>query len=153
MWRVPLAYADKAEAEKSEAAFRFNCAQRKFWRVRVPVVVQELTRRPQAPMRIPLRASHTSLQCQWSGLNGQSRVPLHSSHRRAMIWGLKQPVYSATALEIWVLSRVWYTYGYIKNGPKGVRSPDHQKLDLIIHTHPPVSEVCWRNAQRDYSCW
>ena len=70
-----------------------------------------------------------------------------------MIWGLKQPVYSAAALELWVLSKVWYTYGYIKNGPKGVRSPDHQKLDLIIHTHPPVSEVCWRNAQRDYSCW
>ena len=43
-----------------------------------------------------------------------------------MIWGLKQPVFSAAALEIWVLSRVWYTVGYIGYGPKGVRIPHHR---------------------------
>lgn len=29
--RYDLAYAEKAEVEKSEAAFRFNCAQRKLF--------------------------------------------------------------------------------------------------------------------------
>ena len=40
---VPLVYAEQAEVEKSEAALRFNCAQRMFRFVLV--VVQKLTRR------------------------------------------------------------------------------------------------------------
>ena len=48
----------------------------------------------------------------------RSRFP----NRRGLIWGLKQPVYSAIVLEMWVLTRFWYTYGYINYGPKGVRT-------------------------------
>ena len=50
-----------------------------------------------------------------------------------MIWGLKHPIYSAAALQIWVLSKVWYTYGYINNGPKGVRAPPK----VVSHQHNP----------------
>ncbi|KAF9654095.1 hypothetical protein BDM02DRAFT_1924 [Thelephora ganbajun] len=76
----PQAYVEKAEAEKSEAAFRFNCAQ---------------------------RAHANTLEI----------IPYIIT--TGLIWGLKQPLYSAIALEIWVLTKVWYTYGYIKNGPEG----------------------------------
>jgi len=54
-----------------------------------------------------------------------------------MIWGLTQPVYSAAALELWVLSKLWYTIGYINNGPKGVRTPPRQKSDLP-HSRPSL---------------
>ncbi|KAF9786781.1 membrane-associated proteins in eicosanoid and glutathione metabolism [Thelephora terrestris] len=76
----PQAYAEQAVAEKSEAAFRFNCAQ---------------------------RAHSNTLEI----------IPYVIT--MGLIWGLKQPVYSAAALEVWVLARIWYTRGYIKNGPKG----------------------------------
>ena len=42
-------------------------------------------------------------------------------------------MYSAIALELWVLSRAWYTAGYINNGPQGVRTSDQHELDLIIN--------------------
>lgn len=144
-----LAYAEKAEAEKSEAAFRFNCAQRKL--LCNHVFPKKSTRHPQVPMRIPSRMFRISSQCQSSGLNGPSHVGLHLSHRRGLIWGLKQPVYSAIALEIWVLSRVWYTVGYIKKGPNGVRTPDQHEPDLVTYvlSFPLVLEVGWCKAQRD----
>lgn len=126
-----LAYAEKAEVEKSEAALRFNCAQREL--LDTHVFIQKLTHRLQAPIRIPSRASHMSCQCQSSGLNGPSCVNSRLSRCRGLIWGLKQPVYSAIALEFWVLGRIWYTRGYINNGPSGVRTSDHHDSDLIAH--------------------
>ena len=72
-WSILLAYAEKAEVENSEAALRFNCAQRKLL-FYLHVHVQEFTRHPQVPTRIPLRTSHTSSLCQLSVRNGPSRV-------------------------------------------------------------------------------
>ncbi|KAJ6549932.1 hypothetical protein B0H19DRAFT_951646 [Mycena capillaripes] len=43
------------------------------------------------------------------------------------IVAIRYPVIAASALEMWVLSRIAYTIGYIKGGPNNVR---------IIYSHP-----------------
>ena len=63
-------------------------------------------------------------------------------NRRGLIWGLKQPVYSAIAIELWVLTKFWYTYGYIKHGPKGVRTSQ------TITT--PVSSLIFVSSLREW---
>jgi len=41
-----------------------------------------------------------------------------------LIWGLKQPLYSAITLKIWV---------FTEGGPKEVRISHHHKSDLTAH--------------------
>lgn len=129
--RRPLspAYAELAEVEKSEAAHRFNCAQRMF-----PLRSRNCPEADASFHRCPRQypREHSICPHDVSLLLLMARFALPDTFRicRAMIWGLKQPVYSAAALELWVFAKAWYTHGYIGYGPKGVRTPHHQSRIL-----------------------
>ncbi|KAF9482960.1 membrane-associated proteins in eicosanoid and glutathione metabolism [Pholiota conissans] len=76
----PQMYADKAQAEESNEANLFNCAQ---------------------------RAHQNTLE----------NIPI--IYTATIVTALKYPVFAASTLGFWTLSRVSYTRGYMTGDPKG----------------------------------
>ena len=113
-------YAEKAEVEKSEAALRFNCAQRKF--VLPPCTCPGVYTPSSGAHANTLENLPYIITMSVARSKRTVSCALTLSRCRGLIWGLKQPVYSAILLEFWVFTRVLYTYGYINYGPKGVRT-------------------------------
>ncbi|KAF8893795.1 membrane-associated proteins in eicosanoid and glutathione metabolism [Infundibulicybe gibba] len=87
--KYPQLYAEKAEAEASPAAFKFNCAQRTHQNTLefIPII---------------LTTARSGLNTAWC---------------RTLLSGLKYPIPSAIACAYWSLSRISYTRNYIKRGP------------------------------------
>ena len=117
--RFPPAYAEKAEVEKSEAAYRFNCAQRESsitW-LNFPDAKASSQAHTGTHWKTFHSLSHRELDpCTISCAH------LDFPRRSGLIFGLKKPVHSAAAVGFWVLTKALYTVGYIRKGPNGVRT-------------------------------
>lgn len=116
-----VVYAEKKEADDKKEAHLFNCAQR-VWFLIFGSFFHLNNTCFQVPIRTRLKTFPSSIRRTLSIMLFLKGINKWGCHHSTLLTALKFPVFAATALGFWSLSRVSYTRGYITGDPKKVRT-------------------------------
>lgn len=147
-------YAEKAEAETNKAAMIFNCAQRELLSCEL-LLGARLTRKF---IQVLTRTRSSGCPRFTSGKLNFRRFEatrtLIYKFCSTLVVGLKYPIYAASLLGFWSLSRIFYTRGYTTGDAKKVSIASH--CDTAIHDdtyNPTIKCSEWvSSASQEIPC-